>query len=73
MLRNKFERGYWRCVLKISSPIAIYNINVFPIHLKFLSTYNIQDFMQRDDFDHLGTIEMLSHAFMVDMPKVSIY
>lgn len=59
-------------VLKISASIAIDNINVFPIHLKFLSTYNIQDFMQRDDFDHLGTIEMLSHAFMVDVLKVSV-
>jgi hypothetical protein len=57
--------------LKISGFIAIDNIDVFPIHLKFLFTYNIQDFMQTDDIDHLGTIEMLSHAFMVDMPKVS--
>jgi hypothetical protein len=46
-------------VLKVGPTTIIENIDPFPLVLNFIPTSTIKGFMQSDDFDDLGIIDMV--------------
>jgi hypothetical protein len=57
--RNKFERGNWEFLLRVGAIIAIEQIDLFHVYLQFVPTHSILDFMQRENLEKLGTMELV--------------
>ncbi len=56
---NKFEKGDWSFVLKVEATTLIKHINPFLLDVCFVVTHSIQSFIQQQDLQKLGTIELV--------------
>ncbi len=57
--KTKFEKSDWGFLLRVGATIVIEKIDAFLLYLWFVPTHNIQCFMQRQDLEKFGTIEVV--------------
>jgi hypothetical protein len=56
---NMIEKGDWEFVLKVGAITIIEHINIFLVYLRFVPTHSILDFMQKENLEELGTMELV--------------
>ncbi len=72
IFKNIFEKGGWEFVLRVGATIIIEQIDPFLVCLQFVFTHSILDFMQRENLEELGTMELVVNGIYGRFAKVFI-
>jgi len=72
IFRNIFEKGDWEFILRVGATTIIEQIDPFLVCLQFVFTHSILDFMQRENLEELGTMELVVDGIYGRFAKVFI-